>query len=99
MPMFRKKPVKIEALRYTGDNAREVVAWARSHGNEDVQEGAASYEGRASDVIRVPTLEGVMLAGPGDWIIRGVAGELYPCKDSIFVATHEPADPVPHQSS
>lgn len=40
----------------------------------------------------IPTLEGDMLASPGDWIITGVKGEKYPCKDDIFRATYRPAD-------
>ena len=44
----------------------------------------------------VGTLEGVMQAKPGDWIIRGVQGEFYPCKPDIFAATYEPADADDH---
>jgi hypothetical protein len=40
--------------------------------------------------IYIPTLEGVVVASPGDWIIRGVKGEFYPCKPDIFEATYEP---------
>ncbi len=40
--------------------------------------------------VEIPTLEGVMLASPGDWIITGVRGEKYPCKPDIFAATYEP---------
>ena len=66
--------------------------------------GAAGPEGRKHDCgdcthadygllrgIYVQTLEGSMWAGPWDWIIRGVAGEFYPCKPDIFDATYEPA--------
>ena len=42
----------------------------------------------------IKTLEGVMHASPGDWIIRGVNGELYPCKPDIFAKTYEPANPA-----
>jgi len=42
--------------------------------------------------LDIPTLEGVMHASPGDWIIRGIQGELYPCKPDIFAATYEPAE-------
>jgi hypothetical protein len=45
--------------------------------------------------LNIVTLEGVMRADPGDWIIRGVKGELYPCKPDIFAATYEPVDPLP----
>ena len=46
---------------------------------------------RDGDVIYIGTLEGEMCAGPGDWIIRGVKGEIYPCKPDIFAATYEKA--------
>lgn len=46
---------------------------------------------RKTDCFLIQTLEGVMRAYPGDWIIRGVKGELYPCKPDIFDATYEPA--------
>lgn len=73
---FRKKPVVIEAVRWTGDNADEIAAFARSamwpHGD-----------------LVIPTLEGAHRANIGDWIIRGVQGEFYPCKPDIFDATYE----------
>lgn len=94
MPKFRKKPVVIEARRVPlwadrGDAATfvdEVVALAdwcggRSHMMDpppDIPEG-----------IYIPTLEGEMRADPGDWIIKGVQGEFYPCKSDIFEATYE----------
>ena len=46
-----------------------------------------------NDYIAIPTLEGMMVARPGDWIIRGVKGELYPCKADIFEATYEAVQP------
>lgn len=47
---------------------------------------------RYEDFLHIGTLEGVMACAPGDWIIRGVKGELYPCKPDIFAATYEPVD-------
>ena len=81
MPMFRKKPVVIEAVLYTGRNAVEIDYFVN---------GARplSVDG---DQICIATLEGVMKANPGDWIIKGVKGEFYPCKPDIFDATYEPA--------
>jgi len=81
MPKFRKKPVVIEAVRWIGTNTNEVLAFAP---------GVASYsdiDGRT--VITIHTLEGKMTAQPGDWIIRGVQDEFYPCKPDIFDATYE----------
>jgi hypothetical protein len=46
---------------------------------------------RYLDFLHIGTLEGVMAAAPGDWIIRGVKGEIYPCKPDIFAATYDPA--------
>ena len=74
---FRKKPVVIEALQLTRDKdrAEKVRAWCGAE---------ICYEG-----LRIKTLEGVMLAQFGDWIIRGVKGEFYPCKPDIFEATYD----------
>ena len=83
MPKFRKKPVVIEAVRYqAGMQPGELAA--------DVVAGNVRYPEDGTALIR--TLEGVMIASPGDWIIRGVKGELYPCKPDIFAATYEPAE-------
>lgn len=48
---------------------------------------------RFHDILYIGTLEGTMAALPGDWIIRGVKGEIYPCKPDIFAATYEPVEP------
>lgn len=81
MPKFRKKPVEIEAVRYDGRNGPQIAAWMGSacHGSHTHPDGLA-----------IPTLEGTMVASPGDWIIRGVKGEFYPCKPEIFAATYDP---------
>lgn len=81
---FRKKPVEIEAMQTTEDTAHDVLAWIRSGG------GKGNLLVRGGLDIR--TLEGVMRADPGDWIIRGLQGEFYPCKPDIFAATYEPAE-------
>ena len=47
---------------------------------------------RLTERTEIKTLEGTMIGNPGDWLITGVAGEKYPCKDDIFRATYEPAD-------
>jgi hypothetical protein len=79
---FRKKPVVIEAMRWNPDRPSDVLDWTLKNGCLRVVQG--------SDLI-IPTLEGDHRADPGDWIIRGVAGEFYPCKPDIFDATYEPA--------
>lgn len=77
MTAFRKKPVVIEAFRLVA-NPCEFM-------------GDADYEYDESAVY-IKTLEGTMRADIGDWIIRGVQGELYPCKPDIFEATYEPVE-------
>lgn len=76
---YRKKPVIIEAVKYTGSNGYE-VGWfvGEADRNEDNQ-------------FLIHTLEGTMAADPGDYIIRGVQGEFYPCKPNIFEQTYEEA--------
>ena len=80
---FRKKPVVIEAVQWTGDNY-----------TSDVRLFAGTYAhiNEAGSLI-VQTLENRLLkADVGDWIIRGVKGEFYPCKPDIFEATYEAVD-------
>ena len=83
MPKFRKKPVVIEAVQYTGGVGSEVVVASFVGHNLRIRIENAEV------VVVIPTLEGDMLASPGDWIIKGVAGEFYPCKPDIFKATYE----------
>jgi hypothetical protein len=87
---FRKKPVVIEAVQLLWENWSEVCDFA---GVGKLSEGKPEgfNPGGDSTVIglQIPTLEGVMTANQGDWIIRGVKGELYPCKLDIFAATYE----------
>jgi hypothetical protein len=78
--LFRKKPVVIEAERYDGTN--ESVEKIADMG------GVRGVSWR-SDGLYIDTLEGTMKASVGDWIIKGVKGELYPCKPDIFAATYE----------
>ena len=83
---FRKKPVEIEAMRLSPQ--QDVHQWDAVRlwcGGERVNKITTNV------IIAIPTLEGVMEARPGDWIIRGVQGEFYPCKPDIFEATYEPA--------
>lgn len=80
---FRKKPIEIEAIQFTGTNAFDIFA----------------FMGRTNDVIQgelhqtdhpiIYTKEGKMECCPGDWVIRGIKGEYYPCKPDIFEATYE----------
>jgi hypothetical protein len=85
--MFRKKPVVIEAVQFTDSpqNTHDILSWVgdRAH---------VRHDGAENGEIVIQTLEGDHLARVGDWIIKGVAGEFYPCKPNIFAATYEPAD-------
>lgn len=85
---FRKKPVVIEAVQFEAGMA--FPGWL-----SDAQTAGTlrTYprERRGALYVTIATLEGVMKADEGDWIIRGVKGELYPCKPDIFEATYEPA--------
>lgn len=81
MPKFRKKPVVIEAEQLTVKNKDRAYNFITCNHYAD---GDAS-----NPSIRIETLEGEMTASIGDWIIKGVAGEFYPCKPDIFAATYE----------
>ena len=84
---FTKKPVTIEAIQWTGKNLREVIAFTDGPSDTPME---ACADMVARDGLKIYTLEGKMLANVGDWIIRGVKGEYYPCKPDIFEATYSP---------
>ncbi len=73
---YIKKPIPVEAVRYTGDNYSEVHIFCKTAINE-------------GDFLLIPTLEGDHKALPGDFIIKGVEGEFYPCKPNIFNKTYK----------
>jgi len=92
MPHYKKKPVIIEAVQWVGDNATEIMLFVGKklkvsrppYGMEldkDIPKEAYT--------IIIPTLEGDMKASKGDFIIKGVNGEFYPCKPNIFEKTYE----------
>lgn len=92
---YRKKPVTIEARQFnTDDDGQSIAAWIRGYHGDDSAfwfgKGDLDYDLHLTAVV-IHTLEGAMTASPGDWIIRGVQGEFYPCKPDIFDATYEPA--------
>jgi hypothetical protein len=91
---YRKKPVVIEAFQLTAENRASNEHWP-SWANEAWQKGpheiGALVAVAGAQRIEVVTLEGQLNASIGDWIIRGVKGELYPCKPDIFAATYEAA--------
>lgn len=79
---FKKKPVVIEAVQWNGDNITEITQFMSPTNIPYVLEGQ----------LMIPTLEGTMSANNGDWIIKGVKGEFYPCKPDIFIQTYEPTE-------
>lgn len=90
MPKFRKKPVVIEAVQFL--SATDPVAFANAS-EAIINMGC---KGRfVGSTLRIKTLEGEMTASPGDWIIKGVNGEFYPCKPDIFEKTYEAVEDVP----
>lgn len=82
MPKFRKKPVVIEAVVYNGTNADDIKCFTQGACYIDMSDSA-----RPRFMIR--TLEGEHVASVGDYIIKGIKGEFYPCKPDIFEATYE----------
>lgn len=88
---FRKKPIVIEAVQFlpNSESIDEIMAMA-SQGQRQV---VANHDPSNGWSLSIETLEGRMTATIGDWIIRGVGGELYPCKPDIFIATYERVEP------
>lgn len=86
MPLYRKKPVVIEAVKFKGSSTdvSAIRQWIDSG-------KYISPTIRTADIrhMEIETLEGVMMANPGDYIIKGVQGEFYPCKPDIFEVTYE----------
>lgn len=80
MAKFRKRPLVIEAVQWTGANEAEMNAFL---GREYSNHGG---------LLRIRTPEGVMEAAASAWVIKGVMGEFYPCQDDVFQATYESAD-------
>ena len=75
---YRKKPVVIEAIQWTGSNPLDIIDFCKD-----------SCEYSIYDEILIHTLEGDMIAQYGDYIIKGINGEFYPCKPDIFEKTYE----------
>ncbi len=86
---FRKKPVVIEALLWDGANIEEALGFIKPlpMDNEHILPGIGHTPSLGT--LDIPTLEGTMITSPGDYIIKGVQSEFYPCKPDIFKATYE----------
>lgn len=81
MAKYRKKPIVIEAVQVTD------ATFSDAHPNPEHIKGIV-YDPVKKEA-RISTLEGIMVASLGDWIIKGIKGEFYPCKPDIFEATYE----------
>lgn len=88
---FRKRPVDVQAVQFTDmDSYLAIVAWWKSWKTETLDATEKfEFRGGGNALVLINTLEGWMTASPGDWIIRGVQGEVYPCKPDIFEMTYE----------
>lgn len=89
MAKYVKKPVIIDAFQWTGENPYQLGDW-----HHRMLNGAprVPFKFAGDGTLAIPTLEGVMTASPGDYIICGLKGEFYPCKAEIFDLTYEPAE-------
>ena len=80
----RKKPIEVYAFRLTKDKLQFLL---NNFANYDEISGGCSMDGQ--EYLEIKTLEGIMRANLNDWIIRGISGELYPCKSDIFDKTYD----------
>ena len=83
---YRKKPIVVEAIQFINDEADTLEAIGNFITNQGLR---VSYHNPDHPVIKIETLEGVMEASVGDYIIKGVDGEFYPCKPDIFKRTYD----------
>lgn len=79
---FRTKPCEIEATKWTGQNIKEIMQFTTDKDNIHIKDGE----------LLVSTLEGDMKASVGDYIIKGLRGEYYPCKPDVFCKKYEPCE-------
>lgn len=87
MPIYRKKPVEIEARLLTPDTSSSIVSWLKDH--DVIATLWSKSPMRAVTGLIIPTLEGKHEASYGDYIIKGIAGEFYPCKPEIFTNSYD----------
>jgi len=79
---YRKRPVVVEAVQFTEKNKYKIFNYITCNKSTDLDEDNCP-------IIKIQTLEGIMTAKIGDWIIKGINGEFYPCKPDIFEKTYE----------
>lgn len=83
---YRKKPVEVEVWLFSRENLETAESWVRKYSDKMT---LFSQYGGGKIWIEIKTLEGVIKASEGDYIIKGINGELYPCKPDIFIRTYE----------
>lgn len=83
---YKKNPLEIEALQFTWESWNEM--WDFMEGGSQGKPPNGVIENGVKLELKIPTLEGVMTASQGDYIIKGIDGEFYPCKEDIFLRTY-----------
>lgn len=91
---YRKKPVVIDAVQYSGSNICEIEEFVGKELRQTIVDDYGYQAGATAPLVGliIETLEGDMIASPCDYIIKGVKGEFYPCKPDVFEQTYEKAD-------
>jgi len=89
MAMFRKKLVVVEAIKWAGGNLKEILNFTGRHKSASDWKWKHFEDVVKAEGLKIFTLEGSLKAAIGDMIIKGVAGEFYPCKPDIFADTYE----------
>lgn len=91
---YRKKPVVIEAWHFKKEFQNQVTVTIIPKWVLNAMDSGEIHVNRKGDfcTLEIKTLEGVMVAQPGDYVIQGVKGEIYPCKPDIFEMTYEPVE-------
>ena len=89
MAKFRKIPVEIEAVQWNGQNLKEIIDFTGLNETAQNWDWEEFEQVVKQDGLKIFTLEGTMMANIGDYVIRGVQGEFYPCKPDIFKQTYE----------
>lgn len=93
---FQKKPIEVEAIQWTGDNLEDVYQFMGEDRKVKEWKGRGRFDGLQQYVrgegVFLQTHSGIVKAHVGNWIIKGVDGEYYPCPDAVFKETYEPAE-------
>jgi len=87
---YKKKPVVIEAIQFDGMNSLVINEFTK--GLASPTDDSLGHSNWSEKKLRIPTLEGLMIANAGDYVIKGVKGEFYPCKPDIFEMTYDKID-------